>query len=213
MPLLALFVPVKMLIPVWTVLGIASSVVVLWREARHVSMGAMMRLLPTCLIGTVIGLFLFAAFDARNLARGLGLLVMAYGVYSFWATARPARRASPPRSIAPLAGVLAGAVGTLFGTMASIFFAIYLDARRLTKDQFRATMSAMLLVLSIARSAGYFVVEAFNFDTIRILAIAVPMMLLGLYLGNRIHGLLSEVGFRRLICALLFATGLPLVLR
>ena len=213
MPLLALFVPVKTLIPVWTLLGIASSVVVLWREARHVSIGAMMRVLPSCLIGTVIGLFLFASFDAPNLARGLGLLVMAYGVYSFWATARPTRRLPPPRSLAPLAGMLAGAVGTLFGTMASIFFAIYLDARRLMKDQFRATISAMLLVLSIARSAGYFAVDAFNFGTIRILVTAVPLMLLGLYLGNHIHGRLTEVGFRRLISALLFATGLPLVFR
>src|ERR1051326_7020450 len=66
MPLLALFVPVKILIPVWTVLGIASSLVVLWREARHVSMGAMIRLLPSCLIGTGIGLFLFRAFVAGN---------------------------------------------------------------------------------------------------------------------------------------------------
>jgi uncharacterized membrane protein YfcA len=213
MPLLALLVPVKILIPVWTLLGIASSVVVLWREARHVSTGAMIRVLPTCLIGTLIGLYLFTAFDSRNLARGLGLLVIAYGVYSLWATARPARLTPPPRGIAPLAGVLAGVVGTLFGTMASIFFAIYLDARRLTKDQFRATMSTMILVFSIARSAGYFVVDAFDSDTIRILVIAVPMMLLGLYLGNRIHGLLSEVSFRRLISVLLLTTGLPLVLR
>jgi uncharacterized membrane protein YfcA len=57
------------------------------------------------------------------------------------------------------------------------------------------------------------VVDGFNFDIIRILVVAVPMMLLGLYLGNRIHGLLGEVGFRRLISARLFATGLPLVLR
>ena len=213
MPLLALFVPVKTLIPAWTLLGIASSVVVLWREARHVSTEAMIRVLPTCLIGTLIGLYLFAALDPHYLARGLGLLVMAYAVYSLWTAERPARRASPPRSIAPLAGMLAGAVGTLFGTMASVFFAIYLDAKRLTKDQFRATMSAMLLVLSIARSAGYFVVDAFGSDAVRLLVIAVPTMLLGLYLGNRIHGLLSEVGFRRLISVLLFVTGLPLVLR
>ena len=36
----------------------------------------------------------------------------------------------PPRLIAPLAGILGGAVGTTFGTMASIFFAIYFDAIR-----------------------------------------------------------------------------------
>jgi uncharacterized membrane protein YfcA len=213
MPLLALFVPVKILIPVWTLLGIASSVVVLWREARHVSTGAMIRALPTCLIGTVIGLYLFTAFDSRNLARGLGLSVMVYGAYSLYATARPAGFASPPRTIAPLAGLLAGAVGTLFGTMASIFFAIYLDAKQLTKDQFRATMSAMILLLSIARGAGYFVVDAFDSDTIPILVAAFPMMLLGLFLGNRIHGFLSEVGFRRLISVLLLVTGQTLVLR
>jgi uncharacterized membrane protein YfcA len=212
-PLLALFVPVKILIPAWTLLGVTSSVVVLWREARHVSMGALIRALPTCLIGTVIGLYLFMAFDSRNVARGLGLLVMGYGAYSLSAATRPLGFAAPPRTLAPLAGVLAGAVGTLFGTMASVFFAIYLDAKRLTKDRFRATMSAMILALSIARAAGYFAVGALDSDTAQTLVVAFPMMLLGLFLGNRIHGLLSEVGFRRLVSALLMTTGLTLVLR
>src|SRR5205807_3560652 len=107
--------------------------------------------------------------------------VVAYGLYSLWATARPTRPAPPPRTIAPVAGVLAGAVGTLFGTMASIFFAIYLDAMRLTKEQFRATMSAMILVLSIVRGAGYVVVGAFDTESMLILAGAFPVMLLGLY--------------------------------
>ena len=36
-----------------------------------------------------------------------------------------------PRVIAPIAAVLSGAVGTVFGAMASIFFAMYIDARAL----------------------------------------------------------------------------------
>jgi len=49
----------------------------------------------------------------------------------------------------------AGAVGTTFGTMASLFFAIYFDAIRMAKDHFRATMSAVLVALGVVRGLGY----------------------------------------------------------
>ena len=64
--------------------------------------------------------------------------------------------------IASLAGFLGGAVGTAFGTMASIFYAIYFDAIRLAKAHFRATMSATMLTLSVLRGTGYFVVGEFG---------------------------------------------------
>jgi hypothetical protein len=55
----------------------------------------------------------------------------------------------------PAARFLSGAVGTLFGSMASIFFAMYLDASGAGKQAFRATLSAMLMTLSVARTVGY----------------------------------------------------------
>lgn len=214
MPLLALVVPIKTLVPVWTLLGFASSLAILGRDRRHVARRDFIAFVPWCLVGIAAGLYLFKTLDARTLARGLGVLVLGYACYSLWATLRPL----PgwrwlPRVLGPLASTLSGVVGTLFGTMGSIFFAMYLEARALAKDQFRATMSAMLLTLSAVRGAGYFAVGEFTRDAMLMFAAALPLMLIGIYIGDRIHVRLSEMTFRRLVSATLFLCGIPLLLR
>jgi len=65
----------------------------------------------------------------------------------------------------PLASFFSGAVGTLFGSMASIFFAMYLDASGANKQAFRATLSAMLMTLSVARTIGYAAVNELTLDS------------------------------------------------
>ena len=54
--------------------------------------------------------------------------------------------------------------GTVVGTMGSVFFAMYFDAIRLAKDNYRATMTAILLTLTLIRGVGYFAVGEFSRD-------------------------------------------------
>jgi uncharacterized membrane protein YfcA len=44
-------------------------------------------------------------------------------------------------------------------------------------------------------------------------AIALPMMLVGIYIGNRIHTGISELAFRRLVSGALTVSGLALLLK
>jgi uncharacterized protein len=204
MPLLALIIPLKVLIPAWTLIGLTAGITLLGRDRAHIAWSDMARLLPSCLLGIAIGLYAFTALDARTLAKGLGVLIVLYGIYSLWLTFRP-------HMIAPIAGVLGGAVGTTFGTMASVFFAIYFDVIRMAKDNFRASMSAILVALGIARGLGYWMVGEYTRDVLITVAIALPMMLAGIFIGNRIHTGLSEVAFRRLVAAALIISGVALL--
>ena len=76
-----------------------------------------------------------------------------------------------------MAGLVGGIVGTAFGTMASVFFAMYFDTLRKGKEQFRATMNAILLALVVLRGAGYWAVGEYTRDVLIMAAIALPMML------------------------------------
>jgi uncharacterized membrane protein YfcA len=115
--------------------------------------------------------------------------------------------------VAQGAGVLAGAMGTVFGTMSSIFFAIYLDARRISKAQFRATISALMLFLALVRGAGYLAVGDFELVALVLFALALPVMLVGMYLGDRVHARIDEVTFKRLVCGILLVSGVALMAR
>lgn len=44
-------------------------------------------------------------------------------------------------------------------------------------------------------------------------AAALPLMMLGAFLGNRIHANLEQLRFKRFVAVVLIASGVPLVLR
>jgi uncharacterized membrane protein YfcA len=67
------------------------------------------------------------------LAKGLGVLVLLYGLFAV-ASWRPPRAGRVAAVAAPIVGLVGGIVGTTFGTMASVFFAMYFDALRRAKD-------------------------------------------------------------------------------
>lgn len=215
LPLLALVMPVKVLAPAWSLIGIVSSAAIIGRDRKHVSMRDFLGLMPGCVLGVAAGLFVFKTLDAALLARALGAFVMLYACYTAWMATRPAGAQPPiPASILkPFASFVSGAVGTMFGSMASIFFTMYVDAGRASKHELRATVSAMLMTLSVIRTIGYAVVDELTLDSLILCAAALPFMGLGLLVGDKIHSGLSERAFQRVLAAALFVCGMPLVLR
>jgi len=207
MPLLALVIPVKVLAPAWTLLGIASSLAILGKDRAHVAKRPFIAFLPWCALGIAIGLFFFKTLDAVALARALGVLILLYAAYSIWLTQKV------PSIVRPAASVLSGAVGTMFGAMATIFFAMYLQANALEKHAFRATISAMLLALSVVRAIAYVSVGEFSAESMVVFLAALPAMALGIWVGGRIHAKISETAFKRLVCAILVVCAIPLLLK
>lgn len=212
-PLLALALPMKIIVPVVTVLGILSSVAILASDARHVAWRELWLMLPSSLVGAAFGLYFFNAFDAATIAHVLGVFVLCYGSYSLYELAEPRKPLPIPAGLMrPLAGASAGVAGTLFGSMAGLFYAVYLDMKNMPKERFRATVAAMLFVLGSVRGAGYLALGAFNREAMVACAIALPLMLIGAVLGNRIHANLNQPVFRRFIALLLIVSGVPLLL-
>lgn len=213
-PLLALMMSLKTVAPMVTLLGLISSFAILKQDYRHVVWRDTWRVMPWCAIGAAAGLYFFTTLDARTLAQALGVFVLAYGSYSFRATLRPgAGLRLPVRAVTPVAGTLAGFVGTLFGANAGMFFAIYLDLLKFAKTEFRATVAAILFGLGVFRGTGYLAVGAYDRDALLACAAALPLMGIGIFLGNRIHAKLNELMFRRFIASVLIASGVPLLLR
>lgn len=204
LPLLALAIPVKVIAPAWSLIGIVSSVAIVGRSRRHIDWREFVGLLPGCAIGILAGLFAFKALDAKLLARALGVFIIAYAAYSWW------KPRFELRLLRPAASVLSGIVGTLFGAMATIFFAMYLDAGKMTKDAFRATMSAMILTISVARTLGYAAVGELTLDSLILCAASIPAMGVGLLVGDRLHTGLSPIAFQRFVCIALAACGVAL---
>ena len=212
-PLLAWIMSLKAVAPMVAFLGLISSLAILRYDLRHVVWRDLWRVMPWCVAGVLGGLYFFKTLDARTLGQALGIFVLAYGAYSLWITFRPSEIRLPMRAVAPVAGVVGGFVGTIFGSNAGTFFAIYLDLLQYAKTEFRATMAAILLGLGILRVSGYVAVGAYDRDALLACAAALPLMVIGAFLGNRIHANLDQLMFSRFVAVVVIVSGVPLVLR
>lgn len=213
-PLLTWVLSLKTVAPLVTFLGLISSAAILRTAWRHVAWQDLRRILPSTVVGVAIGAYFFKVLDAATLARLLGGIVFAYGCYALIITLRPRRETRlPMAAITPVAGTIAGFVGTMFGSMAGMFYAMYLDMLRCGRDAFRATAAAALFALGILRGGAYVIAGEFTRDVMIACAAALPMMGLGIWAGGRIHANLNDLAFKRMVAVILMLSGLPLLLR
>jgi uncharacterized protein len=214
MPLLGLVVPLKILVPAWTLIGIAAGVALLGEDRKRVAWREMLKLVPGCMAGIAIGLYVFTLLSSETLAKWLGVLVLLYGLYSLAGTFRADTKPKLPAPVAAAFGGFAGGItGTVVGTMGSVFFAMYFDAIRLAKQQYRATMTAILLTLTLVRGIGYWAVGEFTREVLIATAMLFPSMLIGIIVGNRFHHGMSDLTFRRIVSGALIASGLALLIK
>ena len=207
-PILSLMLPLKVAVPLVVMLDYLASAGhgVTLRQSIH--WGEISRLIIPALIGVFAGLLIFHNVDANLLPRILGGFVLLYALYSLWGPDIP--RASSWWAVP--AAFSGGAVGTLFGT-GGPFYVSYLKARQLDKTAFRATFACIFLLDGAARVTGYLGTEVVDIQLLVLLATSLPVMILGMYLGGKIHiGLSAEV-FTRGISILLMASGASLLLR
>ncbi len=210
-PLLALVLPLTVVIPVVTTLGIVASLGQSVQEFRHVDWRAVRALALPSAIGLALGLWLFASLDHALLLKAFAAFIIAYGLWSFLPRAPTTKL--PPRFLAAAAGGAGGLVATLFGGMAGPFYAIYLRALALDKRRFRASISSVLLCLGLVRAGGYGSLGFYDRRAIAALLLFAPVMALAMLAGDHWHARLDQARFERIVAALLVGSGAALLLK
>ena len=112
----------------------------------------------------------------------------------------------------PVVGVLAGALGGMFGTAGPPLI-LYYRLAGMSKGAFRGNLMAIFLVMALLRLPTYGVTGLLTLPRLWSAAAVFPVVLLGAWLGNRIHLDLSERTFQRLVAAALAAIGVLLLVR
>ncbi|UCH39516.1 MAG: sulfite exporter TauE/SafE family protein [Gammaproteobacteria bacterium] len=207
-PVLSLMLPLKVAVPLVVILDYLASAGQGASLRQSIQWGEIRRLIIPALFGVCAGLLIFHRADADLLARLLGGFVLLYALYALWGPAMP--RASSWWAIP--AAISGGTIGTLFGT-GGPFYVTYLKARQLDANAFRATFACMFLLDGAARVTGYLGTSVIDIKLLALLAMSLPVMILGMYLGGKIHTGLSAQVFTRSISVLLMVSGISLMVR
>lgn len=208
-PLLAHLFPIKFVIPLVVLLDFIATI----RQAVKLRGGVykheLLPLLPFMLAGMGAGVFLLIRLPAEIVLLCLGVFVLGYGIY--YALRHDSVFRLARWTAAPI-GLFAGTTSALFGVGGPLYV-MYLTGRGATPDHIRATMPVIFSFTTVGRIALFAATGLFSEGVLLTAAALLPVMVIGLYAGNRLHLNLSRDNAVRIIGGLLVVSGASLVFR
>lgn len=208
-PLLAHLMPLKFAIPVVVLLDFVASLRQGLQLRGEINRRELAPMLPFMLLGMAAGALLLVNLPGDMVMLLLGLLVLVYG--SSYAINRGLAMRLPRWSAAPI-GLFGGTTSSLFGSGGPVYV-VYFAGRGATPEQIRATMPAVFVFTTIARIAVFALAGLFTMDVFFAAGLLLPVLALGLWLGNRLHGKLPRDQAARVVGGLLVVSGVSLLLR
>jgi uncharacterized protein len=189
-PLLTLFLPVKVAAPLAVLVSITIAAVVVAQDWRKIHLRSAGWLVGASLFGIPVGLLLLMSSHQRAVKIVLAIFIMAFSAYSLLGR-RPPELKSDSKGWLLGCGFVAGVVGGAFG-MNGPPLVIYGAMRRWSAQHFRATLQAYFLPASIVGMAGYWLaglwVPTVTHYYLLCLPVLLPAVWLGRVVNRRLHG-------------------------
>ena len=209
-PLATHLVPLPFALAMFSLLDLTNAFRIGTENRKEAVRAEWQRLLPTIVLGTVIGMTLLINLPRAAAMVALGTFVL---IVAWLNLTRGAAVGMISQRWALVAGATGGITGTLFGAGGPPY-AMYLSRRGLTTAQLRATMG-MCSMFSIGLRVTAFTISGLLMSAKPWLwALAVlPASMAGLWVGGKAFRFFSRDVLLRVIGAMLVASGLSLIVR
>lgn len=180
----------------------------IWRVRRSIEWRKVLPFILGGALGVAGGTALLASVDQATVRLTMGVLLIIYSVYSL---ARPAVSPPPGGVVAEFfVGIANGLIGGLTG-LGGIAVTIWCQLRGGPKDAQRAIFQPVMFATFAMSAVSLGVAGAYTLETLKLYALALPALAVGIWCGIRMYGKLDDAAFRRVILILLLASGLSLV--
>ncbi len=212
-PMLALVMPMTIVVPVTALVVFVLFIMLTLRDRHQVLWDEFRRLVLPTLVGVAGGMYLFIVLDNRLLLKLLGGFLVTYSTYMLaaqWLGMQQLRLSE--KWAAPL-GFLGAFIDTLFGGGGGTLVVIYMHARGVKNMEFRATLAVLWFVEMIMRIGGYMLAGYYTQSSLALVAVLLPFMLLGTWVGEKITVHVSQQLFTKILAAMLLLSGASLLLK
>jgi hypothetical protein len=189
-PLLVLFIPLKVAAPLAVLVSITIAAVVVAQDWRKIHLRSAGWLVGSTLFGIPVGLLLLRSSHQKAVKVALGIFIVAFSVYSLLGR-RPPELKTDSKAWLLGCGFAAGVIGGAYG-MNGPPLVIYGAMRRWSAQHFRATLQAYFLPASVIGMGGYWLaglwVPAVTHYYLLCLPALLPAVWLGRVVNHRLHG-------------------------
>jgi len=180
-------------------------ITLIWRSWKALDRKNVALVCAGILIGVPLGTELLTTENPMGLLMLLGIFLVVVGIAFLLLPQRG--RVDWPVWAAPPIGRGSGVLSGMFGTGAPPLI-IYYQLGRVDKLVFRSNLLAIFLCMALVRLISYSATGLITPARVWSALAVSPAILLGAWLGNRIHLQMSEARFRVVVSCLLVALGL-----
>ena len=181
-----------------------------WAYRRIWDRRNLLILVPAALLGILVGALTFRYMSEDALRLIVGAIAVLFTL-DHWFKRRP--------SLTPAeAGVRLGAVcGAISGFTSFIAHAggpilqVYMLPQRMDKTLFVGTTVIFFLILNYVKLVPYAYLGMLSTENLATSLVLLPLAPIGIWLGLRLHHLVSQATFYRLMYLLTFAAGVKLI--
>jgi uncharacterized membrane protein YfcA len=180
----------------------------IWRVRRSIDARAVAPFILGSALGIPAGTALLTSVDQSKIRLAIGLLLVAFGLYSL---CRPQFR--PPQGGTLReggVGILNGLIGGLTG-LGGIAVTIWCQLRGGPKDAQRAIFQPVMFSTFVMSAVWLAIIGAYSTETLKLYALALPALMAGIWTGIQLYGRLNDDAFRKIVLSLLLLAGLSLI--
>ncbi|KPL00723.1 MAG: hypothetical protein AMJ91_03525 [candidate division Zixibacteria bacterium SM23_73_3] len=209
-PLLALFLDIKFVVPVFLLFDFISGIILAIQNRRFIDRRSTLLILSGLVIGTAIGTCFLVSFGNEALKKVFGVVVILFGLkILIWDNQETKRHIS--KVWAPFSGLAGGCTGAMFGLNGPPLV-LYLARQLHDKQIFRATLYGIFFVDACYRLILYSFNKLITMEVIKFALYLTPFLLIGLLLGSKLHTRINETVFKKVIALILVMTGIFLAI-
>jgi uncharacterized membrane protein YfcA len=213
-PFFTAAVGVEYALPASAIFDAIAGFILLSTVYRQISRKFCIPLMIAMAVGSFIGANVVFAISRALIQILIGAFIFLFGIYlwiekgqSFHQSTPNIRRVSPGGMAAGFFGGISGGMICMSGPILVIYLKYFFQ-----KDFFRSQLIAIFLAENIVRTFIYIKGGLINLQNVILLLYCLPALLIGLWLGNKLHLQISEGLFNRVVSIILILVSVKLIL-
>ncbi len=210
----AIIYPIDKIIFVLFPLGITLSSYIVIKHRKHLKPEILTKeVLPFMGTGFVMGIYILSTFSISSLKNFYGILVLILGLRGLYLNIFKNDIVQKPisKNASSLFIFLSGIVQGIYSSGGPLL--VYgLSSKNIDKDTFRVTLSSVWLIFSILLFSFYLITSKSDLKDLTLSVYLIPSLIIGIFVGEKIHHLINERYFKILIFSILLIAGISLSL-
>ncbi|MGB5750417.1 MAG: sulfite exporter TauE/SafE family protein [Desulfobacterales bacterium] len=205
--------PMGVLLPVLVSLDLLVNLYIVTRHHQHINQSLLYRtVIPAMAIGLLAGLVAFHFIQGAVLEKIFGFLVIMLSGRELYRLFRRQQDQDALSNMVSAAYITAA--GFIHGIYASggplLIYAV--SKLNLPKSVFRSTLGAVWLFFSIILTGFYLFSGKLTEDSMKLILILLPIIVIGILLGEWLHHHIDDYRFKIFVFAVLLIAGLSIII-